>query len=501
MSKELLRFESANVHVEQDEKEIKKIAEKARIKYPSSHLGFFKTVYARIGDANKNGVRLAREAVENSFDDLIGAQCNFEHYRQNNICGHIIDAWINSNDEIIVVYAFYKSVYPEAYDQSLELLEEGKLAVSFELMADRDTQVRMSDGTILLNDITFQGLGHLMQHDPAEPTAKVFEFAKKTKENLVKNKSKELVYASKIEEECNKILLGKHVLEEDEMFVITTTIDKHFHIAKVDWEGNGETISGYGEGSHPTPHKIRNWQVQETESTISEEPHAHPILDTYLAELKEKVESKKHLKEKEVKKDKKKQKMEESKLNEEQLKQVKAIRDELGDIVKDAKDEDLLDEAKVAEFKKQAEEAKKASEKKSELEEAKEKISALQEEVDKLTKVLESKDSEIETVRENAEKIATLKIELKENPHVAEFSDEDYLDETKVERAKEKKELDDLKAKNAELAKSLEEKEAKVEKKEKKHEAKTGGETNTDPENIDYTDVIDARVKSYKNKK
>ncbi len=53
-----------------------------------------------------------------------------------------------------------------------------------------------------------------------------------------------------------------------------------------------------------------------------------------------------------------------------------------------------------------------------------------------LEATLKAKDSEIENVRANAEKIGKMKVELANNKFVADFSDEDYLDETKVEEAK-----------------------------------------------------------------
>lgn len=487
--KEKIKFEAQSVTSAEASKDIIDIVKKRGISYPSDHLGFFKTVYARIETANRNGVRLARKAVEEALPGLVGAQTNFEHLRAGFLCGAILDAKINDNDEIEVVYSFFKSIYPEEYEQSLELMEEGKLSVSFELLADRDTQEKLEDGTVRLNDISFIGMGHLMEEDPAEPTARVFEFAKRVKNRVSHFPEKDLVMASKIEKACDNVLAEQHDEKEPEIYLVTTNVDNHFHLAKIDWDGNGETITTNGTDDTNHTHRVVNWQIQESDA------HAHQILDSIMATLKE-IKAKRNMKNVE-----KKQKTEESKLNEEDKKKVDEIRAELGDVVAEASDEDLLNEEKVEAFRKQKEDAEKASkEEDSELEKANERIKELEAEIATLKSTLEAKDSEIEAVRENAEKIATLKIEMKDNPHVADFSDEDYLDESKVEQARTKKERDDLKAEVEALKKASEKEPEEVEASEKKKEVIKASEKETE-ENTDYSDVIDARVIEFKNKK
>lgn len=480
--KEKLKFDAQRVFKAEDDKEISAIAQKRGIKFPSSHLGFFKTVYAKIEEPNLNKIRLAREAVEKALPGLIGSQVNFSHLQKGFIMGHILDAWINAEDEIEVVYSFYKAIYAEEYEDSLELLDQGKLSVSFELLSDRSSQEHLADGTTRLHDIDFIGMGHLMDVPPAYPKAKVYEFAKRCKERLANVDRKELVCASEIEKACDEVIKenaqdSEEVEVMSEVFLITTSDDSHFHVARVDMDGNGQTISGHGEGKHEQPHMIRNWQIQVAESTISDEPHAHQILDHLLAEVKKYFQEKSYTKDKEILETSKKKKMEERTLTEEQIKQVEAVRAELGDIVKDVTDKDLLDEAKVAEYREkkkaseESEESKESEETKeeaSDLEKAQARVKELEDEVEKLKSTLESKDSEIEAVRENAEKVATLKIELKDNPYTKEFSDEDYLDEAKVEKARIKKENDDLKAKVKALEESeKDEKEASEDKEDK----------------------------------
>jgi len=57
------------------------------------------------------------------------------------------------------------------------------------------------------------------------------------------------------------------------------------------------------------------------------------------------------------------------------------------------------------------------------------------EKVEELENSLEAKSSEIEAVRENAEKIGKTKVQLKDNEYAKDFTDEDYLDDEKVEKA------------------------------------------------------------------
>ena len=145
--KEKIKFQSKQIiSVEEDSREIIDIAKKRDIKIPSVHLGFFKTIYAKIEEANLNGIRLAKKAVEDGMPGLIGSQVNFEHLGAGFVMGNILDAWINTEtDEIEVVYSMFKSLYPDEYEQSIELAKEGKLSVSFELLAEKESQEALKD--------------------------------------------------------------------------------------------------------------------------------------------------------------------------------------------------------------------------------------------------------------------------------------------------------------------------------------------------------------------
>ncbi len=564
------------VSVEEDSTELLDIVRKRGIAVPSVHLGFFKTIYARIEEPNLNGIRLGRQAVVNGISGLIGSQVNFEHLGAGFVMGTILDAWIEGED-IQVVYSMFKSVYPDEYERSVELAKEGELSVSFELLSERNTQENLKDGTIRLNDIDFVGMGHLMDNPPAEPLAKVSEFAKKTRERLSHIEERELVCASVIEKACDEVLADGHgddeVLKMPELFLVTTSDDNHFHVAEIDFDGNGETISGHGEGKHPDPHQIVNWQIQVAKNADPETgEHAHRIMNEIMATIKEYIkvradkwtsdiynnfpdssfaviepaylngetsdrkarhlpflyrngrfdltnyrialdkldsilpitnsitteELRKQAKE-ELDKHNPYNKEDDTKaektqggvksMTQEEKAKIKALRDEFGDLAKDVKDEELLDDAKVAELRKAKEEATKTEteadegkevkkeagdgesegddeagegeegdgkaegdgkgegdaknddeEGEAEADEAQEKsdsdkVKELEGRVEELENTLEAKDSEIETVRENAEKIGKSKVQLKDNKFTKDFKDEDYLDETKVEKA------------------------------------------------------------------
>lgn len=157
-------------------------------------LGFFHFIYSPIEEANLNGVRLAEKAVVNSIQQLRMTQCNPEHTRENCV-GSIVDAWVNTNDEIEIVIAFFKNIFPEMYNDAVELANKDKLFVSFELTTDPDTVEILSDGTKRVHNISWEGVGILLSHDPAYPNARILESANRIV-NKVFNKSNEIVFAS-----------------------------------------------------------------------------------------------------------------------------------------------------------------------------------------------------------------------------------------------------------------------------------------------------------------
>jgi len=197
---------TAKITCSSDSEELIKIAKKKGIVLPSDHLGAFKTVYARIGDANRNKVRLSREAVEEALPTLIGSQVNINHWRENWTVGSIFWAKVNDNDEIEIAFTFFKDVYKKEHEIAMALFEDEELTVSFELTANPDTVEFHADGTRTLNDVSFVGCGLLLDENPAEPTAIVFEMAKRRVMELIRNDTPELVFAKEAVINCQDLL-------------------------------------------------------------------------------------------------------------------------------------------------------------------------------------------------------------------------------------------------------------------------------------------------------
>jgi len=459
------RFYSKSVKIAEETPRIIEVANKLGIVLPSSHTALFHTVYAPIEEANDNGVRLAKKAVEDSLQGLVGAQSNLEHLGAGFMTGIILDASINENNEIETIFTFAKNIYSEDYTRALEKIQEGTLSVSFELLTSKEGQEKLDDGTIRLHDIDFQGQGLLIDETPAYKKALVFDMAKKYKERAEQCSETELVFAKKIVKSCDDLLKTRQEAVEEKEHVILSRQDNHFHIALIDFDGTGESVAVYGENSEKHTHKIVDYQIQASNK------HAHSIWD-WMGAKDENKQSNLN-KEKSVKGGN-------TKMTKEQKKLVADLREELGDLAKDISDEQLLNEDKVTELRK----AKTESEnEKSGLEKAQSRIAELEAENAELKATVEAKNSEIEEVRENAEKIGKLKIELKDNPYVADFKDKDYLDENKIEKARMKKENDDLKAQNEDLANKN--KEAKEKLKASKNESDEDLPTGHDEEDED----------------
>jgi len=392
---EKIKFSTKNVIVAEESREIADIAKKRGIVYPSETLGFFKSVLCEIDNANLNGIRLSQKAIEKALPTLIGQQINFQHLGAGYICGVSLDAFINKDNQVEIVYSLFREIYKEEYAQSIELAKEGKLSVSFEILAEVASQEKLADNTTVVNNFIFTGVGHLMNVQPACEIANIYEYASIIK-NRVKNvENRELVFASKIEKTCDDILCKandepkKPALTESKLDSDKKDIKEKDIVNKTTEEGGTNTVT------------------------------------------------------------------------DEQKAIVAKLRDELGELAKDVSDEELLDETIVAGLRTKSEEAKtKEIAYKLDsveirtysvvdvdgVETIKESIEVVkkidynsmveaQAKVETLEATLAAKDSEIEVVRENAEKVGKAKVELKDNTYAADFKDEDYLDEAKVAQA------------------------------------------------------------------
>jgi hypothetical protein len=173
------------------------------IEYPHESLGFFKAKYAKFNEPNLNDVELA-DSVREQVPQLIGCQANFGHLRQNNIMGTILSSGINDEDEIEIVFSFYKSIYPDEYEYAVELVEKGELHVSFELRVQKEDIEVLKNGVRRLHKVEFDGVGVLLHEDPAYPNAVVYEQA-----TIDKMREQDLVFAHKMNKKPIQQFAGK----------------------------------------------------------------------------------------------------------------------------------------------------------------------------------------------------------------------------------------------------------------------------------------------------
>ncbi len=470
-----------SVSLAEETDRIKAVADKLGIILPSTHTALFKSVYAKIEEPNGNGVRLSKDAVLSSLQGLIGSQVNLEHLGEGFIVGIILDAWLNEAEEIEVIFSFAKNIYKEDYIRALEKMQEGDLSVSFELSTETDSIEKLPDNTIRLHNIDWQGMGFLIDAPPAYKKAKVYDVATLIKKRAM-DSEKEILYASKIVESCEKIIKKAYMVDQDGLSLgVTSVKDNHFHVYQLDETGNsGKTIATYGEGKNHE-HVIKEGFVIEADN------HSHDFMDQVLAKKnvvrEKKVEEQTNQGGAKI-------------MTEEQKQLVAQLRAELeGHIPENISDDDLLVEAKVEEIRKAKTEKEEALKRttevnqktevtdngsKSEIKEtttvtevtdweakAKEAEAKLAEVKAELESKVDAQNKEIETLKaENetfkaeaktreeqakAEKLAKIKAEMKDNQFSKDFKDEDYLSEAKVKEAKMLKENADLKEENKKL--------------------------------------------------
>lgn len=476
-----------SVALAQETSQIVEVANRLGIVLPSTHTALFKSVYAKIEEPNGNGIRLAKDAVESSLPGLVGSQVNLEHLGMGFIVGIILDATLNADQEIEVVFTFAKNIYKEDYIRALEKMQEGKLAVSFELMSERDSQEHLSDGTIRLHDVDWQGMGFLIDAEPAYKKARVYEMAEIYKQRA-NDSLQELVYASKIVKSCDDVMKAYMIDQDGLSMGVTSVSDQHFHVYKLNETGGaGKTIATFGNDEDHV-HEVKDGFVLEADG------HTHSFMDQVLAEKHVVQESKTNKEENQggVKI-----------MTEEQKSKVAQLRAELeGYLPENISDDDLLVEAKVEEIRKAKLEKEEAMKRTQEVNQKTEtvddgskttntEVTTVTEVIDWEAKVkvsdakivdleviVEAQKKELETlktenegfkaeakVREEkakADQIAKIKADLKDNQFTKEFKDEDFLDEVKVKEAKMLKENADLKAENANLKKSVKKEEVKA---------------------------------------
>ena len=512
-----------------------KIAEKAGISMPSTHLAILIASLAPLDKPNSNGVRLSKSASEKFLKTIHQAQVNFSHNGAWFVNGAVIDEWIDyDTKETKVAFTFYKELYPKEYVKLLEAQSDGTLGISFELLADTNSTEKLNDGTILINNFEYTGIGLLGVIDkktPAYEKGRIHEFASELKERVNNCEYKELIFAEEILNNCDKILEENQESNIDASNITYTT------------SSSGHTVTFVNSSTED--------EFDEDNYILSEK------------EIEDFVSEWKNLTKKNKKTNKKRKDLGGNKtMTEEQKALVAQIRSELGNFIPaDIKDEELLDESKVsiyrqakldAEKVKSDEKATAIAESKSlsqevlsrittykddgstetmtkrdciykfidsdgatktdtvsqeevaitmfsaeEIKTKEDKIANLESEIIKLKSEIEIKSKEVEDFKakeltkleaEKKAKIEEVKATLKDNKYVADFKDEDFLDESKIANAKLLQERDDLKAEVEALKGS---KEVKVEEIKAEEKPKKKIISNLDnPEDLSVTKII-----------
>lgn len=429
----------ANTYLaKKDDKSIEAILKKREIVYPSEELAIFKTIYAKVESPNRNNVRLAKDAVIEALPTLVGKQVNLEHLRYGMIVGYILDAWLEG-DNIITAFTMHKDIYSEEYKEALEKMAEGELSVSFELKTIPDTVEKLNDGTIKLHNITFSGQGLLINNEPAEETAQVFETAKRI---LKRVENSNLLFASQLKQTCEKIIEEQFQSKGEQTVEITEEQKAQIEQLKAK---HGESVKDWSDEDFLNPEKVAELEATKEGEEKSEDNKEEVKADTKRLSDERYVTTTTYKDDGSVETSQHKV-CTYSWVDSEGNTQTESVETKT-----DVKE--MYSKEEVAQIQASLEEQKTLLA--NDIEALKLENETLKTQVSELQSKVDSDKVEIEQATIRAEKIATLKIELKDNPYVAEFKDEDYLDEVKVKDAKTSKEIDDLKAENEALKNKL----------------------------------------------
>ena len=530
--------------VEKIDNNIKKAIKKAGITYPHHSLAFFKATYAKFEEANGNKVILA-DSVKKDVKYLIGTQMNYNHERYGAIMGSIIDAYITDDDEIEIVFTFAKTVYSKEYELALELMKEGKLTVSFELMVANKDVENLSGGNRRLKRVEFDGVGLLFAVKPAYKNAFVLETAMQIIEDAFKQKDKQLVYASAkdITKKWTRIgeLIEKALIEKEEASYkcecveCGNIISSSEHCKDIKCSKCGGEMRRYDRPSKEKSEQelykyslenkekgdsmmdkkaqeallaefkkdviaelgeeaVKDWSEEQWEAELTKRAKAEDKTEpeTTEASKSEAEESKEEEANEETDSEEKAEEKEESEKEDE-----KAESDENESSEEKAEVVKVEEETKVKttnEYDSETKEEKRTTEAESTVK-VNDEITQVRKQLDEvlfkyaeLEKVVEEKDKEIAFLKDNAQKIVEIRAEL--GDFVKDFSDEELFDETKIENARLKKRVDDLENKNIETANDKEE---NAEAEEKDEDLKTGHEEKEQKEE----ETADERVEQY----
>jgi hypothetical protein len=409
---------TANV-IASDTQELYDIAKSKGINLPHPALGIFKSVLCEISKPNANGIRLAPKATDVAVSTLIGTQINKNHLRTDNVLGHTIDAVINKNKEVEVVCIFFKDLYSEDWEEAQELFSKNNLTVSFELSADIESQEKLADGTKILNDFYFTGLALLFGVKPACKRARVFEMATKKLQDKLTIERQSLIFANNQNTQKSIMevlkLMADEVKKIEEVQVAEVVAEVPVEVAKVEESQKlcpecqepmeDDKCAKCGEPKQATEEPITPIEEAKVEEPIVAQPEvmAQPEV---VEEAPSTVVREETVKETRTI---------------DPIAETETVKVEVTTVVT-VDDEKKMEQTQVIETvysQTQLDEVKAGYE--AQIAELKEQIS--------------NKDVQIENIKLTAEKLVTRKIELKDNEACQGFTDEDYLNDAKVEEA------------------------------------------------------------------
>jgi len=425
--------------------DIKKALKKANINYPHPSLAFFKATYAKFEEANGNNVILA-DSVKDNVSDLIGTQMNKNHYRYGNIMGQIINAYVTKNNEIEIIFSFHKSVYADEYQQALDLMEKGKLTVSFELRVDKENVEIVSGGAKRLSAVDWEGVGMLYNVKPAYSNAFVLETAMKQIEDLFQSEDRELMYAS-VKDIASKWTKIGQLIEET---VIANNnggieMDKKTNDALLA-EQKKIIVSEFGEDA------VQEW----SDADFLNEEKIQALRDSLSTEEVKEVEASEEEQDAE---NKASESVEKEETSEEEVKEELEAEKFETVVEQKVKETRTYDTDAQTETIKTESETVVENDGKVQVEEKMEKETTYT--YAQVEEIKADYEKQITFLKENAQKVVEIRSEM--GDFVVDFTDEELFDEAKMEVAKLKKENAELRASQSLETADEEVKEDKVE--------------------------------------
>ncbi|MFA5048498.1 MAG: hypothetical protein WC516_05755 [Patescibacteria group bacterium] len=453
--------------VQKIDKNIEDAIKKANIQYPHPTLRFFLAKYALVDGKTPNGNGIILEkSVQKDVPYLVGTQVNRNHEGDQRL-GYILDAFM-VGDEIQIVICF-DSIYNEnEYKEAVKLMDEGKLHVSFELMAEKSA-IKKDGKVTRVNKVNFCGVGLLFDLAPAYKDGHVIQKAMKIIEDALNQEDKQLLYAN-VEDISKKWLyLGelidkslKSLKLEDNQDGGNNQMDEKAKKALLD-TFKASLITEKGE-------EVKDWTDEQFETELIKRAEAEEKLkaEKEAADLKAKEELEKATIQKskstetrvyDVVEDTEKGIMEivetSTFVREVEGKPVEETKTVRNTVYTQATLDAKITEAKEAikaEYEAQIKEKDTLLASKND-EELKNQVSAKEVIIAEKELVIAEKDKEITSLtnqvafyKDNAKKVAEIRVEL--GDFVKDLTDEQLIDENKITIARLQKQIEELKTAN-----------------------------------------------------